>query len=205
VARKIVTVWVRAAEGGAAMGFFGSVVVARTDRPRALRLAMRMFGARPDLDRAGADGWWVTRLVDSGPAPEWILRSVARAGGGPLLCADVHDSDVARVRLFDRARPDGRAGGRDPVGFFLNVDSAVSYGMPVDWQEQARAAAEVVAWSGSGGGSGGGSLEAVRAVVQGSFVFAEDGVLRLAAAFGAIPEADLSDWLFDVDDPGTAG
>lgn len=173
------------------MGFWGTVIVARTDRPRALRLAMRAFGATTDLDAQGAAGWWISRLLDSGPSPQWVLRSVSRAGGGPLLSADVVDSDFARVRLIGGAA----RGVGEPFEFFLNAESAVGYDAPVDWQDQAQAAARIVAWN------GGGDKALIQAAVARRSVFAEDGVLRLAAAFGAIPADELSEWLFDDEEP----
>jgi hypothetical protein len=184
----------RGGREGVGLGFFGTVIVARTRRPRILRLVMRAFGASIDLDRAGAPGWWVSRLLDTGPSPEWVLRVVARAGGGQLLSADVMDSDFAVVRLIGGGPRDGRGA----FEFLLNVDSAVSYGAPVDWQAQSMAASQIVSWA------GGGVQEAVEKAVRRRSVFAEDGVLRLAASFGAIPADDLSEWLFD-DEERTGG
>lgn len=172
------------------MGFFGTVVVARTSRPLALRAAMRMFGARTDVDRAGAPGWWISRLVDCDPSPYAVLRTVAAAGGGPLLAADVLDSDVAHVRLVggNRLPRTGR------FAFYLNTDAADGYGFDVDPDVQQRAAMEILAWLGPDARAAHG---AVHDAVRHRSVFAEDGVLRLAASFGAIPLDELSEWLFD--------
>jgi hypothetical protein len=176
------------------VGFSGTLIVARTHRPWAVRLVMRAFGASIDSDRAGAAGWWVSRLLDTGPSPEWVLRVVARAGGGPLMSADVMSSDFALVRLIGG----GQHQSPGAFEFLLNVESAASYGAPIDWQAQSGAAAHIVAWA------GGGAHETVRQAVTRPSVFAEDGVLRLAASFGAIPADELSDWLFD-DDGTTRG
>lgn len=180
------------------MGFTGTVVVARTTRPLVLRAAMRVFGARTDVDAAGAPGWWVSRLLDCDPAPFWVLRTVASAGGGPLLAADVLDSDVARVRLV--------AGHRLPATgrfeFLLNTDSAASYGFEVDPDVQQRAAMEILAWLGPDAREAHGPIHDA---VRHRSVFAEDGVLRLAASFGAIPLEELSEWLFDDESEPSGG
>lgn len=54
----------------------------------------------------------------------------------------------------------------------------------------AAAPARILAWA------GGGDLDAITAAVEGKLLFAEDAVLRLAAAFGAIPDGELEEWVF---------
>lgn len=174
------------------MGFWGVVLVARTDVPlTALRSVQALRGDHDD-DAAGSDGWRILQVHSPEHADEAGFRAIADEVGGPVLAAYVLDSDTAAVHLLS-PRPGLLRRRPATVRFVLDEESAGNYGLPVDERAQAAAPEAVVAWA------GGGDVEAVRAVVTGDRVFAEDAVLALAAAFGAIPPGELSEWTFSED------
>lgn len=81
----------------------------------------------------------------------------------------------------------------------LHPRLAADYDCPVDPQAQHDAVPCLLRWAGPGADE-----DLLRAAVEGCLLFAEDSVLRLAAAAGAIPAVDLAHYTFGpIDDTGT--
>lgn len=174
------------------MGFWGAVLVARSDAPLSALRSVQALGGDHGRDAAGSNGWRILKVHQPEHAGEADFRAIADEIGGPVLAAYVLDSDTAAVHLVSPRRGPFR---RRPatVVFFLDEESAHNYDLPVDERAQATAPEAVVAWAGCG------DVEAVRAAVAADRTFAEDSVLALAAAFGAIPAGELSEWTFGDD------
>jgi hypothetical protein len=166
------------------MGFFGVTVLTRnTDRVSELP-AVRALGGDPDWEVEGLDGWRLGRLHGSDCPEDELVQAIADQTAGPVMCAYIVDSDFAWVRLSE---PD-----QDVFDFVLHQDSAVSYGVGVDPEIQAAAPGKLLTWAGSGA-----DPEAIAAAVAADLVFAEDAVVLLAAAVGALPRSQVRDYMFD--------
>lgn len=82
--------------------------------------------------------------------------------------------------------------------FVLHPGSARRYDYPVDEAAQSDAAERLLAWA-----AGGADELELRRALAGRLVFVEDSFLRVAAAVGAIPIADLADYTFgDLEEVG---
>jgi hypothetical protein len=172
------------------MGFWGAVLVARTDVPLTGLRSVRALGGEADREEPGLAGWrWLT-LIGPEREDDAAVQAIADEVGGPALVAFVFDSDTAAVRLAAPRRGLLRRAPR-MVRFFLDEESARDYELPVDTAEQAAAADSVVAWAGAG------DVDAVRAAITRDAVFAEEAVLALAVAFGAIARDALPDEAFE--------
>jgi hypothetical protein len=68
---------------------------------------------------------------------------------------------------------------------------AEGYGHPVDPADQEAAPAALLSWAGDSADE----TEVTKAI-EGSMVFVEDSVIRLAGALGAIPISDLEHYFF---------
>lgn len=176
------------------MGFWGVVLVARTPATLSTLRSVQALGGDPEDGGARrTDAWALHRVHQPDRDDDAALQSIADEAGGPVLAAFVFDSDTAWVRL---AAPRQGFLKRAPkiVTFYVDPESARGYDIDVDDRAEAAAPGAVVAWA------GGGDVDAVRTVLEREHVFAEDGVLRLAAAFGAIPADETTEWTFGDDD-----
>jgi len=145
--------------------------------------AVRPLGGSVDSDFTGTSGWRIGRIHRAEHPSVAQVSAAAAETDGPCLMAYVLDSDFAEVQY---TRP-----GQSVRRFVLHPDIAAEYGCPVDPAEQAAAPADLERF-----GSEGADLRQLRAVVAGRMVFAEDTVLWLAAALGAVPLSDLAELCF---------
>ncbi len=169
--------------GGGAVGFWGVTVMARSGRDLADLASVKAFGGEVDWEAEGIKGWRLLRLHGTEWPADELVQAAAEDVAGPVLCAYVVDGDFAQVRLA--------APGTDRFEFVLNQTSAGNYDYPVDSVAQASAPVRVQAWAGDGS-----DMDAVAEAVATEMVFAEDVVLRLAAAVGAISPDQVRDWAF---------
>jgi len=144
---------------------------------------VRAAGGTPEGGWAGEAGWRFARLHGGRPLTAAQVRAVAEQAGAPFLAAYVVDSDFADVRCA--------APGLSDLRFALHPMMAVDYEYPVDPEAQDAAVPYLLRWAGDGADE-----VLLRAAVTGSLTFAEDSVLRLAAAVGAIPQCELADYTF---------
>jgi hypothetical protein len=165
------------------VGFFGVQLVARSGRPLGNLPVVRALGDEVDWEQQGAGDWWFCRVHGQQPPPdEETVAALVAEVAGPVAIGYVHDSDVALVWLA--------APGQPVAGFVLNPEAARGYGLPVDDAAQSAAPAAVTAWAGPGV-----DADAVAEVLATEHVFAEEGVVRLAAAWGAVPAGELGTWV----------
>jgi len=100
------------------MGFSGTFITTRADRPLTSLPALRPSAAKASWHWQGPDGWQVVQ-VDRGPAgwdsPDlpvaWdgLVRGLVEQAGHPVLAAVIKDSDGAQ--LLGRSPQAGRWGG----------------------------------------------------------------------------------------------
>lgn len=170
------------------MGTFGVEVLARTDM--ALGSLSSIVGIEGEFERERefTNGWrWAS--IYRGIVSDEALAALVAETGAPVLLAEVCGSDFAIVGFASPTSSVRR--------FFLHPDSAETYrdaGEPVDPVDpaaQAAAPAALLAWAGDGA-----DAAEIAKAVNGRLLFVEDSVLRLAAALGAFPVADLADYTF---------
>ena len=164
------------------MGFSGVQLVAASGRPLGDLAIVRGLGGEVDWERQGAGDWWFCRVFGHFPPPEEETVAALVDEVGRVAVGYVHDSDLALVWLAAPGAPIG--------GFVLNPGAARRYGLPVDDAAQSAAPAAVTAWAGPQT-----DPDAVAAVLATEHVFAEEGVVRLAAAWGAVPAGGLATWV----------
>jgi hypothetical protein len=175
----------------AAMGFFGNSMLIRADVDVITIDIVRAAGGHPDGGWSGSGGWRFARVHRAEPLSGEEVRAVAEEVSAPFLAAYVVASDFAEVWCAAPGQPVFR--------FVLHPRRAADYDCPVDSQEQHDAVPRLLRWAGQGADE-----DLLRAAVHGGLLFAEDSVLRLAAAAGAIPAAELAQYTFGpTDDAGT--
>jgi hypothetical protein len=166
----------------AAVGFFGNSMLIRADVDVTTLDVVRSAGGDPDGGWSSG-GWRFARVHRAQPLTGAEVGAVAEQVGAAFLAAYIVDSDFADVWCA--------APGQDEFGFVLHPHLAAAYECPVDPQAQEAAVPRLLRWAGEGADE-----NLLRAAVEGSLTFAEDSVLRLAAGIGAIPAADLADYMF---------
>ncbi len=144
---------------------------------------VRDAGGTPDGGWVGKDGWRFARVHRGDPLTAEHVRAVADQVNAPFLAAYVVDSDFVEVRCA--------APGMSVLRFVLQPLYAADYDCPVDSHAQEAAVPYLLRWAGEGADEA-----LLRAAVQGCLRFAEDSVVRLAAAIGAITASDLRDYTF---------
>jgi hypothetical protein len=165
------------------VGFSGVQLVARSGRPLGDLASVGALGGEVDWEQQGAGDWWFCRVHGHDPPPEEeAVGALVDEIGGPVAIGYLHDSDVALVWLA--------APGLPVAGFVLNPQAGRRYGLPVDDAAQEAAPDAVTAWAGPQT-----DPDAVAAVLAAEHVFAEEGVVRLAAAWGAVPAGELGTWV----------
>jgi hypothetical protein len=165
------------------MGFFGVTMLVAGDVNPATLPAVRALGGEPDWATAGTGHWQLSRIHGADcPDPDQV-RAATEQAGAAFMCAYILDSDFAAVQC---CRP-----GDEVTSFVLHATSARGYDYPVSDAEQEAAVGYLLDWAGAGADE-----HEVRRALSGRMVSAEDSVLRLAAALGALPMANLSDYLF---------
>jgi hypothetical protein len=165
------------------VGFFGNSMLVRADVDVTALDVIRDAGGEPDGGWVGRAGWRFARVHRGKPLTAVQVRAVADQLGAPFLAAYVVDSDFAEVRCA--------APGMSVLRFVLQPLYAADYECPVDSQAQETAVPYLLRWAGEGADEA-----LLRATVQGSLTFAEDSVVRLAAAIGAIAPSDLENYMF---------
>lgn len=154
------------------MGFFGSFVVARCDGPLAELPAMRQAGG--DLAWSAQDGAWQIVQLHGGAKPS---DSIVRETQGPVLVAQVFDSDVVAVEAASPKGPKWEC--------VLSPQIAQdSYGAPEQVLEWNKEAAPLAAdWAREADREP--DTDALAAVLAAEAdPFAEDLVLELMSALG---------------------
>jgi hypothetical protein len=165
------------------VGFFGNSMLIRADVDVTALDIVRDAGGTRDGGWVGQAGWRFARVHGGKPLTANHVRAVADQVNAPFLAAYVVDSDFAEVRCA--------APGMSVLRFVLQPLYAADYECPVDSQAQEAAVPYLQRWAGESADEA-----LLRAAVQGSLTFAEDSVLRLAAAIGAIVPSDLEDYTY---------
>ncbi|MEU5219983.1 hypothetical protein AB0G79_27855 [Streptomyces sp. NPDC020807] len=154
------------------MGFSGTFLVARADRPLTELAAVRAWEAVPTWWARDGD-WQLLRAYPLSDPPSSLLRET----GAPALVAHVVDSDFATIQA---ATPDGAPSWQCA----LPPGTARDYGLPEEWiGDPTEVTARATAWCRQAGVAP--DPEALRAALTArADPLAEDLVLTLVDALG---------------------
>ncbi|WP_433299654.1 hypothetical protein ACQP2F_00390 [Actinoplanes sp. CA-030573] len=173
------------------MGYSGTIVVGRSERPLVELRALRRFGYRHHWLRQLGDGWQLVETAGWDDPPDLVgaTRALSAESGSPSFGAYVNDSDCAGMCVDD-----------GPLTHLPDVDAPCAvYSHGAGKEPEPRAVDEVVdefvAWSGRAGLTA--DAARIRHALTGDEV-ADELLFRLVEALGVRRIGRTEKWAFGI-------